>query len=213
MFHYNSYSAYLKKKFGTPVLKLPLDAGFACPNRDGTKSLRGCAFCDNRAFSPVVGTAMPVLEQLTTALRRAAGRYTAFIAYLQPFSNTYGDVERLRSVYEPLVKVPGVAGISIGTRPDCLTGPILDYLGELARRTFLSIEIGLQSSHDSTLALINRGHTFKEFVTAAEGLAARNIESAAHVILGLPGESEEMMFETAARCPACRSRASRYISS
>lgn len=202
MHRYNSYSACLKKRFGTPVLKLPINAGFDCPNRDGTRSSEGCAFCDNRAFSPVAGAVASPLEQLQTALRRAACRYKAFIAYLQPFSNTYGTVEDLRAVYEPLVKVSGVVGLSIGTRPDCLPGPVTEYLGDLARRTFLSVEIGLQSSYDSTLALINRGHTFAEFVKAVEGLAAEAVETVAHVILGLPGESPDMMFETASRCAA-----------
>jgi len=200
MHHYNAYSAYLKKKFNGPVLKLPVNAGFDCPNRDGTKSLRGCAFCDNRAFSPVAGATGSPLEQLQTSLRRAGRRYKAFIAYLQPFSNTYGNVERLRAVYEPLIAVQGVVGLSIGTRPDCLPDPVCRYLGDLSGRTFLSVELGLQSSHDATLALINRGHTFDEFVKTAKKLAAMNIEVVAQVILGLPGESEGMMFETAARC-------------
>lgn len=200
MRYYNSYSASLKKRFGTPVLKLPVNAGFNCPNRDGARSSSGCAFCDNRAFSPAAGAAGSPLEQLQTSIRRASARYRKFIAYLQPFSNTYGDAERLRDVYEPLVNVPGVVGLSIGTRPDCLSGPVVEYLGDLARRTFLSVELGLQSSHDTTLAFINRGHTFDEFVEAVEALAAKAVETVAHVILGLPGESEGMMFETASRC-------------
>jgi len=200
MRHYNAYSAYLKKRFNQPVLKLPVNGGFNCPNRDGTKSPWGCAFCDNRAFSPVAGAAVSPLEQLRESMRRAAGRYTAFIAYLQPFSNTYGDAAHLRAVYEPLVKEEGVVGLSIGTRPDCLSGDVCVYLKDLACRTYLCVEIGLQSSHDATLALINRGHTYSEFVKASERLAAMNIETAAHVILGLPGESEGMMFETAQRC-------------
>ena len=200
MRHYNAYSAYLKKRFNQPVLKLPVNGGFSCPNRDGTKSLSGCAFCDNRAFSPVAGAAASPVEQLRESMQRAAGRYTAFIAYLQPFSNTYGDAARLRAVYEPLVKEEGVVGLSIGTRPDCLSDDVCGYLKDLACRTYLCVELGLQSSHDATLALINRGHTYSEFVMASERLAALNIETAAHVILGLPGESAGMMFETATRC-------------
>jgi radical SAM protein (TIGR01212 family) len=200
MRHYNAYSAYLKKRFNQPVLKLPVNGGFNCPNRDGVKSLQGCAFCDNRAFSPVAGASVSPIEQLRESIRRAAGRYTAFIAYLQPFSNTYGDAAHLHAVYEPLVKEEGVVGLSIGTRPDCLSDDVCGYLKDLARRTYLCVEIGLQSSHDATLTLINRGHTFDEFVKASKTLAAMNIETSAHVILGLPGESEGMMFETAARC-------------
>jgi len=200
MRHYNAYSAYLKKRFNQPVLKLPVNGGFNCPNRDGTKSRQGCAFCDNRSFSPVAGAAASPVEQLRESMRRAAGRYTAFIAYLQPFSNTYGDAALLRAVYEPLVKEEGVVGLSIGTRPDCLSDAVCSYLQDLACRTYLCVEIGLQSSYDATLALINRGHTFDEFVKATNRLAGLNVEVAAHVILGLPGESEGMMFETAARC-------------
>jgi uncharacterized protein len=200
MRHYNTYSAYLKKRFKKPVLKLPVNGGFNCPNRDGTKSTWGCAFCDNRSFSPVANAAASPVEQLRESMRRASGRYTAFIAYLQPYSNTYGDAAHLRVVYEPLVKEEGVVGLSIGTRPDCLSDAVCSYLRELACRTYCCVEIGLQSSHDATLMLINRGHTYGEFVKAVERLAAMNIETAAHVILGLPGESEEMMFETAARC-------------
>jgi radical SAM protein (TIGR01212 family) len=202
MRHYNAYSAYLKKRFRQPVLKLPLNGGFDCPNRDGTKSRRGCAFCDNRAFSPVAGAVAPPLEQLRESMRRAAGRYNAFIAYLQPFSNTYGSAARLRSVYEPLIGVPGVVGLSIGTRPDCLSDEVCGCLREVAGRTYLCVELGLQSSHDATLTLINRGHSFREFAAAAVKLADMHIETAAHVILGLPGESAHMMFETASQC-AC----------
>jgi radical SAM protein (TIGR01212 family) len=202
MRHYNTYSAFLKKKFSKPVLKLPVNAGFKCPNRDGTISSEGCAFCDNSAFSPVARTDAPPIEQLRTSMRKAAGRYAAFIVYLQPYSNTYGGAAHLRSVYEPLVNIPGVVGLNIGTRPDCLSNEVCGYLGDLARRTRLCVELGLQSSHDTTLTLINRGHTYGTFAEAVEKLAAMNIETAAHIILGLPGESAEMMFATAARCAA-----------
>lgn len=200
MRHYNTYSAYLKKRFNQPVLKLPVNAGFNCPNRDGTRSQWGCSFCDNNAFSPVAASAVSPLEQLQKSMQRAAGRYKSFIAYLQPFSNTYGDAAHLSAVYEPLISVPGVVGLAIGTRPDCLPEEVCEYLRDLAGRACISVELGLQSSHDATLSLINRGHTFSEFVNAATRLAAMNIEVVAHVILGLPGESEGMMFETAAAC-------------
>jgi radical SAM protein (TIGR01212 family) len=200
--HYNKYSLYLTKKFGAPVARIPINAGFSCPNRDGTKSLDGCSFCDNRSFSPVAKTVVSPLEHLTASMARLKSRYTRFIAYLQPFSNTYGSVAQLRSVYEPLVSVPGVVGLSVGTRPDCLGPEIVDYLGDLASRTFVSVEIGLQSSHDATLSLVNRGHSYDDFVRAVTRVAAQGIDVVAHIILGLPGENADMMFETASRLAA-----------
>jgi uncharacterized protein len=202
MSNYNSYRAYLKKRFGVPVLKIPVSAGFSCPNRDGVKSLSGCTFCDNRAFSPAAEATGSALDQLQKSISRASTRYKAFIAYLQPFSNTYGSVDRLRAVYEPLINVPGVVGLAIGTRPDCFTDEVYDYLGDLAGRTYLSIELGLQSSHDATLALVNRGHTFGDFAVTVKRLAAPGIATVAHAVLGLPGESSAMMFETASSLAA-----------
>jgi hypothetical protein len=197
--HYNTYSAYLKKRFGTAVLKVPLNAGFSCPNRDGTKSSDGCAFCDNQAFSPAAKSSGPLLEQFSSAIARAPRRYGRFIAYLQPFSNTYGTLERLKAAYEPLLALPGLAGLGIGTRPDCISDEAYAYLGECAKRTCLSVELGLQTSHDETLALINRGHTFAEFVSSVQRLSSLAIETVAHVIIGLPGETADRIFETADR--------------
>lgn len=199
MRHYYSYSSYLKKRFGVPVARIPLYGGFSCPNRDGMKSGRGCTFCDNRAFSPVARDLLPPLEQLMQSIDRLKKRYGVFIAYLQPFSNTYGTIARLKEVYEPLLRVSGVVGLSVGTRPDCIDPDAYDYLGELATRTFLSVELGLQSSHEETLSLVNRGHTYDEFSRAAQRLSGLGIETVAHVMLGLPGETAAMMFETASR--------------
>jgi radical SAM protein (TIGR01212 family) len=197
--HYTSYSSFLKRRFGKPVAKIPVNGGFSCPNRDGTLSRSGCAFCDNNAFSPVAGAAADLSGQVHSAIHRMSRHFTSFIVYAQPFSNTYGTVERLRAVYEPLVRINGVVGVSIGTRPDCFTEEIYAYLAGLSKRTFLTVEIGLQSSHDATLRAINRGHGFGAFVSAVKRLADLGVETAAHVILGLPGESAAMMFETADR--------------
>jgi radical SAM protein (TIGR01212 family) len=199
MQHYYSYSSYLKKRFGVPVAKIPINGGFSCPNRDGVKSRSGCAFCDNRAFSPVADSTLFPLDQLKAGIARSQGRFTSFIAYLQPFSNTYGSVERLRAVYEPLIAIPGIVGLSVGTRPDCLAEEAYEYLGELAGRTYLSVELGLQSAHDSTLSFVNRGHSFQEFSHAVERLSRIGIECVAHVMVGLPGENAAMIFETAHR--------------
>lgn len=198
MLNYNSYRNYIKKRFGKPVLKIPINGGFNCPNRDGTKSEKGCHFCDNLSFSPAVKSICSPVEQLKTAINRASG-FDLFIPYLQPYSNTYGSVSLLRSVYEPLLEMPKVVGLALGTRPDCFTDEIFEYLGELSARTFLSVELGLQSSHDCTLTMINRHHSFADFVSAVERLANSGIETVAHVMLGLPGETAEMMAVTAQR--------------
>ena len=199
---YNSYSSCLKRRFGKPVAKIPVNGGFSCPNRDGTLSHSGCAFCDNNAFSPVAKATTNLSDQVFSAINRLQRRYSAFIVYAQPFSNTYGTVERLSAVYEPLVRINGVVGVSIGTRPDCFTEDIYAYLAGLSKRTFLTVELGLQSSHDATLRAINRGHEFGAFVSTVKRLADLGVETVAHVILGLPGESIAMMFETADRLAA-----------
>ncbi len=198
MLNYNSYRNYIRTRFGKPVLKIPINGGFKCPNRDGTKSENGCHFCDNLSFSPAAFNSCSPVEQLKNAINRAS-RFDLFIPYLQPYSNTYGSVSLLRSVYEPLLEIPKVVGLTIGTRPDCFTTEIFEYLDKLSARTFLSVELGLQSSHDCTLTMINRHHTFANFVNTVERLANSGIETVAHVMLGLPGETAEMMAETAHR--------------
>lgn len=194
---YNSYRRYLKSKFGKSVLKIPINGGFSCPNRDGVKSFLGCIFCDNRSFSPAAESKESLLLQLTSAINRSNGKYSAFLPYFQPFSNTYGSVERLKAAYEPMLSVADVIGLAVGTRPDCFTDDTFCYLEDLAERTYLSIELGLQSSHDLTLERLNRGHTFLDFCHAVEKLNRIGIETVAHVMLGLPGETKQMMIETA----------------
>ncbi len=200
MIHYNTYRSYLKERFGKPVLKIPVNGGFSCPNRDGTKSTTGCLFCDNRSFSPVADrSAEPPLQQLRLIASRPGAAGKLLLPYLQPFSNTYGSAEELRSIYEPLLEVPDVIGLAVGTRPDCFSEETYRYLADLARRTYLSIELGLQSSHDTTLAQCNRGHTWDDFRNAVSRLSACGIETVAHVMLGLPGETPAMMYESAIR--------------
>jgi hypothetical protein len=178
------------------VLRIPVHAGFSCPNRDGAISTVGCSFCDNRSFSPAAIAAEPAIDQLHAGIRRTRG-YGAYIAYLQPFSNTHGTVDQLRSVYEALIAVPGVVGLAVGTRPDCLPSEVCEYLADVNRRTYLCVELGLQSGHDATLLRVNRGHSVADFVRAVDELHKRGIESAAHVILGFPGEDRGMMLSTA----------------
>jgi radical SAM protein (TIGR01212 family) len=179
------------------VAEIPVDAGFSCPNRDGTKGIGGCAFCDNRAFSPALNNPLPPAEQVRAIINKCSHKYNLFLPYLQPFSNTYAPVGRLRTVYESLLAIKGVVGLAIGTRPDCFDEPTYEYLGELARKTYISAELGLQSGHDEILGQMNRGHTVKDFKDAVRRLDGLGAEPAAHVILGWPGETDEMAEETA----------------
>ncbi len=196
---YRSLKNDLIERFGEPVLKIPLNAGFTCPNLDGSKGRGGCIYCDNAAFSPVARNRDDVMQQMRAGIKRAGDRFRLFVAYFQPYSNTYAAVDYLRQTFEPVLQIPGVVGISIGTRPDCFSAEIYDYLQELAEKTWLSVEIGVQSAHEPTLQKINRKHTFAESVAVFRELAARNIESVAHVMFGLPGESREQMLETVER--------------
>jgi len=198
------FSQFLRERFGCKVYKLTVNAGFTCPNRDGTKGRGGCIYCENRSFSPAAGSRLSVSRQLEKEKRLAAERYHAnkFIAYFQPFTNTYGPIEKLRELYEEALSVEDVVGLSLGTRPDCTPDEVLDYLGELASRTHLWLEYGLQSAHDCTLDLINRGHTFEEFLDAAARARGRGILICVHLILGLPGEDAQMMCQTADRVAA-----------
>lgn len=191
---YRSYRNYLKSKFGKPVLKVPVSGGFSCPNRDGTISSKGCMFCDNVSFSPAALNESSPVDQLLK--KCGTGKFQAFLPYLQPFSNTYGSVERLKEVYEPLLAVPGVIGLAIGTRPDCFNESVYKYLESLAGRAYLCVELGLQSSNDKTLERINRGHSFRDFCAAVNRLNKLGIETAAHLMMGLPGESKKEMVQT-----------------
>ncbi|MBF0432100.1 MAG: TIGR01212 family radical SAM protein [Fibrobacteria bacterium] len=194
---YLTYNAFLKQKFGEPVLKIPVNAGFSCPNLDGTKGRGGCIFCDNRAFSPVHSCSEPVNIQLKRGIERSPARFKKYICYFQPYSNTHGPLEKLKHSIELALTVQKVVGIAIGTRPDCFSPEIYNYLGEVSKRTYLSVELGLQTVHDNTLEQINRCQTFAEGKSAIQELAKREIELVAHVILGLPGEDESMMMKTA----------------
>jgi uncharacterized protein len=195
--HYRSYRKYVRQRFGCPVLTIPINGGFSCPNRDGVKNSEGCSFCDNRSFSPVWDNVSPVITQLSQAIEGAKNKFGAFIAYLQPYSNTYGSVKQLSSLYEPIISHPGVVGLAVGTRPDCFSDDIYDYLYDISLRTYLSIEIGLQSVHDETLTIHRRGHSIEDFKRCVRLLSGRGISTVAHVMLGLPPETEQMMLETA----------------
>ncbi|MBP7935956.1 MAG: TIGR01212 family radical SAM protein [Phycisphaerae bacterium] len=195
---YYSFSHYLRRRFGCRVQKVTLHAGFTCPNRDGRVGHGGCVFCNNAGFSPNlrVGSA-EVREQLARGIESNRGRRIGkFIAYFQAYTNTYAPVEELRVLYDEVWKHPEVAGLAIGTRPDCVDDRILDLIVGYLSRGMVWIEYGLQSAHDKTLELVNRGHDYACFEKAVLVTSGRGIEVCAHTILGLPGEDREMMLET-----------------
>jgi len=197
---YNAYGPFLKQKFGCRVYKVSVDAGFTCPNRDGTVGMGGCTYCNNDSFRP--GTAVslkPVSEQIREGTDYLRGRYGAgkFIVYFQPFTNTHAPLHTLIPLCETAVAQPGVVGISLGTRPDCVDDEKLAWLERLARDYFVTVEYGLESMHDRTLARINRGHDFRCWVDAMDRTRNRGIWLCAHIILGFPWEIREEMVNTA----------------
>ncbi len=188
---YNDYGTWLRRRFPFRVQKLMVDAGFSCPNRDGTKGTGGCVFCDNKAFSPAYCTpAKSIRQQLADGKAFFAGKYPdmRYLAYFQAYTNTYSHLESLRRKYEEALEVDGVVGIVVGTRPDCVSTEVLDYLQQLSRQVFVMVEYGVESTNDLTLSAIHRGHDFACSQRAIEQTASRAIPVGAHVILGLPGE-------------------------
>lgn len=224
---YNSFVGYYRRRYGERLQKLVLDAGFSCPNRDGTVGRGGCTYCDNAAFHPGYSTpGKPLLAQIDEGITFQKVRYPRarhYLAYFQAYSNTYGSLERLKALYEEVLRHPEVVGIVIGTRPDCVDEVKLDYLADLAAGRVLPgwqrslrqvpgptvqapvpdtltapivvVEYGIESCHDSTLRHINRGHNFECARKAVEMTAERGIDTGAHFILGLPGETREMLLD------------------
>ena len=197
---YNDLSAYLSAHYPYKVQKISLNAGFTCPNRDGTVGYGGCTYCNNQTFNPAYcKTEKTVTEQLVEGKQFFARKYPEmkFLAYFQAYTNTYAELEELKRKYEEALLVKDVVGIVIGTRPDCMPDTLLDYLEELNQRTFLIVEYGVESTDNDTLKRINRGHTFEVAGEAIRKTAARGIRVGAHIILGLPGESNEQLIEQA----------------
>ena len=197
---YNDLSAYLSAHFPYKVQKISLNAGFTCPNRDGTVGYGGCTYCNNQTFNPAYcKTEKTVTEQLEEGKQFFARKYPEmkFLAYFQAYTNTYAELEELKRKYEEALHVKDVVGIVIGTRPDCMPDTLLDYLEELNQRTFLIVEYGVESTDNDTLKRINRGHTFEVAEEVIRMTAARGIRVGAHIILGLPGESNEQLIEQA----------------
>lgn len=198
--YYNEFGQWLRVQFPHKVQKISINAGFTCPNRDGTRGWGGCTYCNNQTFNPdYCRTEKSVSQQLQEGRRFFARKYPdmKYLAYFQAYTNTYGDIHRLTALYEEALAAPDVVGLVIGTRPDCMPDELLDYLEELNRRTFLLIEYGIESTNDDTLRRINRGHTFADTVEAVERTAARGIRVGGHVILGLPGEGREELMRQA----------------
>ena len=199
---FNSYSGYFRRMFGCRVQKLSVDAGFTCPNRDGTISGGGCTFCNNGAFTP--SYCMPakgVRRQIEEGIEFHRRRYrtaSKYLVYFQSFSNTYAPLERLKEVYGEALAHPDVAGIVVGTRPDCVDAEKLDYFAELARERYVAVEYGIESTRDETLRAVNRGHDFACARRVVEMTAARGLHVGAHFILGLPGETDAMLLEQVA---------------
>lgn len=198
---YNEFTFFLKKYFPYKVQKISLNAGFTCPNRDGTKGLGGCTYCNNQTFNPeYCKTEKSVTRQLEEGKQFFAYKYPdmKYLAYFQAYTNTYAEFEGLKRKYEEALSVDGVVGLVIGTRPDCMPDPLLRYLEELNKHTFLLVEYGIETTRDVTLKRINRGHTYADTVETVNRTAACGILTGGHVILGLPGETHDEIIAQAA---------------
>lgn len=192
-FLYNDFGSWMKKHFPFKVQKISIDAGFSCPNRDGTIARGGCTYCDNRTFNPsYCHKRDSVTEQLEAGKRFFSTKYPEmkYLAYFQAYTNTYSPTSKLRAMYEEALAVKDVVGLVIGTRPDCVSNDLLDYLQELNKETFILVEYGIESANNKTLEYINRGHTFECSVDALERTHSRGIATGGHIILGLPGEDK-----------------------
>jgi len=197
---YYSFSKHLKSVFGGPVYKISIDAGFTCPNRDGFKGKGGCLYCDERGSgASYIQRDLSVKDQIITGINRIkkTREVQKFIAYFQAFSNTYAPVSHLKKLYDEALSIEGVVGLSVGTRADIITEETLDLLEEYSKKTYFWVEYGLQSIHDKTLNLINRGHTYKEFEDTFLKTKNRRIKICVHIIVGLPGETREEILQTA----------------
>ncbi|MDR1918360.1 MAG: TIGR01212 family radical SAM protein [Tannerellaceae bacterium] len=194
MKRYRDFGTFLGETFPFKVQKISVNAGFSCPNRDGSKGWGGCTYCNNQTFSPdYCHSRQTVSEQLEEGRRFFARKYPGmkYLAYFQAYTNTYAETERLIKLYEEALAFPGVAGLIVGTRPDCMPEDLLHYFAALARKTFVLIEYGIETTLDATLSRINRGHTYAESEAAVRRTAAQGVPTGAHLILGLPGESRE----------------------
>jgi radical SAM protein (TIGR01212 family) len=200
MKRYNTFTEELKREFGCRVHRISLDAGFTCPNRDGTIGIAGCSYCgDDGSGAHGIARGLSIIEQLHDGKEVMIRKYKAkkFLAYFQAFSNTYAPVDRLRAVYDEALTDPDIVGLIVGTRPDCLPQEVVDLLITYSQKSYFWLEIGLQSGHDQTLKRLNRGHDVAAFVTAVKACKRGGLRVCAHIILGLPGEKRADMLATA----------------
>jgi len=198
---FNAYSNYFRNIYGSRVQKVSIDAGFTCPNRDGKVGTGGCTYCNNDAFNP--SYCIPeksVTQQILEGIEFHKWRYSeavSYLAYFQAYSNTYASIDKLKELYNEALSHPGVIGLIIGTRPDCIDEEKLEYLKELSFKCYLAVEYGIESCYNKTLMRINRGHSYEDAVRAVEKSAALGINTGAHFIFGLPGETREEMLNQA----------------
>jgi hypothetical protein len=197
---YNSYSEYFKKKFGERVQKISVDAGFTCPNRDGKVARGGCTYCNNNAFNPsYCDPEKPINHQVLEGIQFHKVRYrraNSYLVYFQPYSNTYAPLEKLKVLYENALRQPGVIGLVLGTRPDCIDDEKLEYLKKLSQDYYIIIEYGVESIYNKTLERINRWHTYEQSKEAIEKTKEYGINIGAHFIFGLPGDSNDLIMES-----------------
>lgn len=197
---FNDFPSHFRRLFNQRVQKISIDAGFTCPNRDGTLGKGGCTYCNNDSFNPLFcGQEDSITQQLTKGISFFMAKYPdmKYLAYFQSYSNTYGQLEHLKKLYGEALSYPGMSGLVIATRPDCIYPELLEYLARLSEQTYVMIEYGVESHLNATLERINRGHSFEVSVKAFEETSAYGIRTCAHLILGLPGETKEDMMEQA----------------
>ncbi len=198
---FNAYANYFRNHFGERVQKLSLDAGFTCPNRDGSLGVGGCTYCNNDAFNPSYCQPQKSVEQqMKEGMEFHQNRYRRvgkYLAYFQAYSNTYAGIEQLKSIYGQALQFPEVVGLVIGTRPDCIDKELLNYFKELSEKYYVIIEYGIESCYDKTLKRINRGHSYQQAVDAIHQTTELGVKTGAHMMFGLPGESREEMLEEA----------------
>ena len=190
---YNDYSSFIKRRFHRRVQKISLDTGFTCPNRDGTKGVGGCTYCNNNSFNPdYCGPDRSITQQLEEGITFFTNKYRtqSYLAYFQAFTNTYADIDLLKQLYTEAVDHPKVVGLVIGTRPDCINEELIDFLSKLSQDYFISLEFGVESTLDRTLKDVNRCHTFNETKEAYKLAKDKGLHLGAHMIIGLPGETK-----------------------
>lgn len=197
---YNDYSSFIKLHFGERVQKISLDIGFSCPNRDGSKGYGGCTYCNNDTFNPdYCEPEKSIQQQLEQGIEFFArkGKNNKYLAYFQAYTNTYSDFESLKKMYDEALSVPKVVGLVIGTRPDCISDEVIDYLSFLSKKYFISLEFGVESTNEKTLLAVNRCHTFEDTKNIFEKCKNKGFHLGAHIILGLPGETKEELLNHA----------------